>query len=324
MTTLPSTEWNEVVAPDEEARFTGYAEQIGAIQRASAIKHGSAGRALHRTQHLGMRATVTVAADVPAYAQHGLFAKPGSYEAQIRLSSGSSAHQPDKKADVRGFALRVLGVEGDGALGRPTTEQHFLLINQPTFAIASADDFIGLVTASARGDFAVVRYMITRHGFFAGLREVKRIAGGLGKRFPGFAVAPFFSAAPVAVGPYAAKVRVLPRNPAEPASDKRDLAANVIARLAAGPLEWDLQLQFFVDAAITPIEDATVEWPESAAPWVTVGHVTAPQQDSSALTDAIAKAKFDPWAALAAHRPLGEIMRARKAAYFTSTQGRRG
>lgn len=322
MTALPSTEWTEVIAPDEEARFAGYAEQIGAVQRASAATHGSAGRALHRTQHLGMRATVTIAADVPAYAKHGLFAQAGTYEAQIRLSSGSGAHQPDKKADVRGFALRILGVEGDGALGRPTTEQHFLLINQPTFAIASADDFIGLVTASARGDLAVVRHMIKRHGFFAGLREVKRIATGLGKPFAGFAVAPFYSAAPVAVGPYAAKVRVLPKNPAEPTSDKRDLAANVIARLAAGALAWDLQLQFYVDAKTTPIEDATVEWPEATAPWVTVGRLTAPQQDPSALTDAIGKAKFDPWAALAAHRPLGEIMRARKAAYFTSTQGR--
>jgi hypothetical protein len=32
--------------------------------------------------------------------------------------------------------------------------------------------------------------------------------------------------------------------------------------------------------------------------------------------------KFDPWSGLAAHRPLGEVMRARKAAYHASQLGR--
>jgi len=32
--------------------------------------------------------------------------------------------------------------------------------------------------------------------------------------------------------------------------------------------------------------------------------------------------KFDPWDALADHRPVGEIMRARKAAYFASQKER--
>ena len=31
---------------------------------------------------------------------------------------------------------------------------------------------------------------------------------------------------------------------------------------------------------------------------------------------------FDPWNALAVHRPLGHIMRARKAAYFASQKAR--
>jgi hypothetical protein len=34
-------------------------------------------------------------------------------------------------------------------------------------------------------------------------------------------------------------------------------------------------------------------------------------------------AAFDPWVALMDHRPLGEVMRARKVVYFQSQQGRR-
>jgi hypothetical protein len=34
------------------------------------------------------------------------------------------------------------------------------------------------------------------------------------------------------------------------------------------------------------------------------------------------KSVFDPWQALAAHRPLGDVQRARKVVYFESQKGR--
>jgi hypothetical protein len=37
----------------------------------------------------------------------------------------------------------------------------------------------------------------------------------------------------------------------------------------------------------------------------------------------IEAAAFDPWAALMEHRPLGEVMRARKVVYFQSQSGRK-
>ena len=40
------------------------------------------------------------------------------------------------------------------------------------------------------------------------------------------------------------------------------------------------------------------------------------------ITQVAEAAKFDPWGGLAAHRPLGEGMRARKVAYFESQKGR--
>ena len=99
-------------------------------------------------------------------------------------------------------------------------------------------------------------------------------------------------------------------------------------RLAQGALRFELQLQFFVDEQRTPIEDASVEWPQDVAPYVTVGVLTLPPQDPSLpqgreLAAAIEAAAFDPWNALMNHRPLGEVMRARKVVYFQSQQGRR-
>ena len=320
----PSTGWAERPDSDEAERFAGYAEEIGSVQRSASRRYGT-GRALHRKQRVGLRGRLTVPADLPAHAAHGLFARPGEHDVLIRLSNGGTGRAKDSTADIRGFALQVQGVSGPGALGGDTSSQDFLLINQPTFGIGNADEFVGLVSASAMGRRQLVGYMIGRYGLRAGLAKLKATAAGLARPFTGFATERFYSAAPIACGPYAVRVRLTPVDPAPPSADaSRDWAADVAARVRAGQLDFDLELQFFTDEATTPIEDATVDWP---TPYVTVARLTIAAQDpdSSAgqATNAAAEAAaFDPWSALVEHRPLGEIMRARKAAYRTSQLGR--
>jgi hypothetical protein len=50
--------------------------------------------------------------------------------------------------------------------------------------------------------------------------------------------------------------------------------------------------------------------------------VHPPQADAAAFEARIEASVFDPWQTLAAHRPLGEVMRARKVAYFESQKAR--
>lgn len=52
-----------------------------------------------------------------------------------------------------------------------------------------------------------------------------------------------------------------------------------------------------------------------------------PKQDTHGaegreLAAKVEAAVFDPWQALAEHRPLGDVQRARKAVYFASQKGR--
>lgn len=80
----------------------------------------------------------------------------------------------------------------------------------------------------------------------------------------------------------------------------------------------------FVDERTTPIEDASVNWPTS---YTTVARLTLPVQDLAseagrAAAEKIEASVFDPWQALAAHRPLGDVQRARKVIYFQSQKGR--
>jgi len=324
----PSTEWKERIAADEADRHAGYVRDFEQIQALKSAKYGK-GRALHRKQQLGLQGTFEVLPGLPGHARHGLFAEPATYEAWVRLSNGGTDRQADRKPDVRGFAIKIPGVNGAGALGSgPAASQDFLLINHPAFAFAGADEFVGLVKNLTKGPGALLGYLISRYGFLGALRLVKRFAKTFNAPFSGFATEPFHSAAPIACGPYAVRVRLQAASDEVKPGAAADWAADFLGRFKGGPLVFKLQLQFFVNEARTPIEDASVDWPEDVAPYVTVGVLTLPVQDPQdaagrALAATIEAAAFDPWSALMEHRPLGEVMRARKVVYFQSQSGRR-
>ncbi len=122
MANAPSTGWKETIGHDEEARFAHYARQFTELQAQKTARHG-AGRALHRKQVLGLGATLEVKAGLPEPYCQGVFARPGSYEAWVRLSNGAAARASDKRPDIRGLAVAVHGVHGPAALGGTTDRQ---------------------------------------------------------------------------------------------------------------------------------------------------------------------------------------------------------
>lgn len=321
-----STHWQERIAPDEAQTFARAADSMGALQRQRSARHGP-GRGLHRKQIVAAQGMLTVHDNLPPFARHGLFARPGAHELLLRLSNGGMDRAPDKVPDIRGFAFKVFGVHGDSALGNgPASSQDFLLINQPKFAFPASAEFVDFVLAAARGNGALLGYLFKRYGPLGGPRQLMKLLATVGQRFGGFAAAQFFSAVPIACGPYAVRVRLEP----EPANGEAlrgkpvDYAADFSARLAQRPLRWALQLQPFTDEAATPIEDASVDW---ASPYTTVATLDLPRQDPASAAGQALQARaeagvFDPWQALAEHRPLGNVQRARKVIYFASQQGR--
>jgi hypothetical protein len=322
----PSTAWREQVAADEAERFAGYASGFEDLQRRKSARFG-AGRALHRKQVLGLAGQLEVLPGLPEPCRQGLFATPGTHPAWVRLSNGSADRAPDRRPDVRGFAVKVLGLRGPGALDGETTSQDFLLINHSAFAFPRSDEFVELVLAAGKGGGALLGHLVRRYGLIGGARFLARFARSLGRPFTGFATERFYSAAPIACGPYAARVRLLPASSTVTAGAAADWAADVVQRLGAGDLAFDLQLQFFTDERVTPIEDASVDWPEAEAPYQTVARLVVPRRDAAGpaeedLQRRIEGAVFDPWQALAAHRPLGDVMRARKVVYHASEKGR--
>jgi len=71
-------------------------------------------RDAHPKQHGLVRATFTVADNVPPEMRHGLFGVPRSYKAYIRFSNGrpTPALPPDAAPDVRGMAIQAVWRRG--------------------------------------------------------------------------------------------------------------------------------------------------------------------------------------------------------------------
>ncbi len=333
MPSEPSTQWKEDVAADEEVRFGRLAEQLREVQRRES-RRGQAGRALHRKGHVGVEASFEVLDDLPAPARQGLFAKPGRYRAYVRFSNGASAHQADTRGDVRGLAIKLLGVAGTKVIPalQAAQTQDFLLIQSATAPFRGPDEFVAFVRAAARPATAVPKLL-----FGVGPRRLFAVGNALRRSLsvpvPSLATIPFHSALPVRWGDYAGKYRATPVDaaPATPKSGHhrgRDrLASELGDRLTAGALRWDFAVQLYRDPTSTPIEDSSVPWSDDAAPPIVVARLVIEQQDVAsergrAIAGFVEKLSFDPWHALVEHRPLGAMMRARNHAYRLSTTER--
>ena len=325
----PSKDWRETIAPDEAARFERYAEQLHALQLERA-RGGPAARALHAKGQLGLEATFEVLPELPEHARVALFARPATYRAYVRFSNGASARQPDGKADLRGCALKLVGVTGKKIIPgmEDAVTQDFLMIRSAATPFRTADEFISVVVGATSPPFGILR--AGAHLGFGRLFAILRATlAGFKVPMRSFAETRYFSAVPIKLGPYAVHYALTPRAQAgaAPGGAPDALAAEMTARLARGPVVYDFQVQFFVDETRTPIEDASVEWKEADAPFVTVARVTLPAQDPTSprgrrLAALVEGFSFDPWHALEELRPLGDIMRARNAAYRVSTRER--
>ena len=83
----PSTEWKEVIAPDEGVVFERLAQDLAGVQAAVAARRGSQHRALHAKSNVNARAELEVLAGIPAHARVGMFAEPKKDVTQLQLRS---------------------------------------------------------------------------------------------------------------------------------------------------------------------------------------------------------------------------------------------
>lgn len=286
-------------------------------------------RDAHAKAHGCVQAQVSVATDLDPALRQGVFSEPGkTWQAWMRLSNGNAYPQFDNMKDARGMAIKLLGVPGDQLLpsqqGRG--EQDFVMFNHANFFVSDVAEYRQNVAAQADGKKAMAflpgwdpRQWQVRHLFIA--------LATLSEAPPSPLLTTYFSVSPYKFGNLNAKFRVTPEAGTCPAytppAQNRDvpnfLRSALYQQLSTDrqPACFALQIQTQDATRYMPIEDTSVQWKESDAPFQTVAHIQVPAQDfdtpeQNLMCDNLS---FSPWHGIEAHRPIGGINRLRKAVY---------
>ncbi len=293
-------------------------------------------RSVHAKSHGLLTGNLQVLDNLPPVLVQGLFAHPGSYPLVMRLSTVPGDLLDDKVSTPRGMAIKLIGVPGERLSGdEGETTQDFLMVNGPAFGASTAKKFLGtlkLVAATTdKGESLKKVFSAVARGTEKAVEALGGKSGTLialgGHPQTNILGETFYSQAPQLYGPYMAKFSIAPVSaeltalkdaPVDLDDNPDGLRAAVCEYFDRSAGEWELRVQLCTDLGRMPVEDASVPWPEDVSPYIPVARIHVPAQTawsedrSQAIDDGMA---FDAWHTLAAHRPIGSIMRARKAVY---------
>ena len=286
-------------------------------------------RDAHAKAHGCVKAEVQVLPDLTTELRQGVFSEPGkTWQATMRLSNGNAYPQFDSIRDARGMALKLLDVPGKQLLGdqQRRGEQDFVMFSHPNFFVSDVAEYRQNVAAQADGK----KLMAFFPGWDPRTWQVRHLFIALATLSP----APqsptqttYFSVSPYKFGEANAKFRVMPDPDSCPTYSlpaQNQKLPNFLRNALNQQLSTDrvpacfvLQIQRQNPGEYMPIEDTSIAWGESDAPFETVARIILPAQDfdTPALNLQCDNQSFNPWFGLEAHRPIGGINRLRKAVY---------
>lgn len=279
-------------------------------------QNGIMRRDAHPKMHGVVKAEFIVKPSLPEHLRVGVFKEAKTFQAWIRFSNQDGKINPDIDRDIRGMAIKLMGVPGEKLLEQEKHEQtqDFILISTSVFVAKDVQEFDAMIKALTGSFLAKIGFFITHW------RIVKNLLGSM-KTFANPLQIRYFSTTPYLFGSNAVKYSVLPHVtvadniPTQATADY--LREAMVRQLESGDAMFDFAVQLQSDADQMPIEDPGVEWSETASPFIPVATIKIMQQnfDTEAQKAFGENLSFSPWHSLPEHRPLGGVNRARKIVY---------
>ena len=293
-------------------------------------------RDAHAKAHGCVKAEVVVLDDLDPALRQGVFAQPGkTWQAVMRLSNGNAYPQFDSMRDARGMAIKLQDVPGTQLIqsqqGR--NEQDFVMFNHPNFFVSDVAEYRQNIGAQADGQ-KVMAFFPTWDPRSWQIRHLFIALATLAPAPASPTQTTYFSVSPYKFGAANAKYRVAPDPDSCPAYTlpaQNEALPNFLRSALNQQLSRDrvpacfvLQIQRQNANRFMPIEDTSIEWKESDAPFETVAIVKVPAQDFDTPRENLAcdNLSFNPWHGIEEHRPIGGINRLRKAVYDGVSQYR--
>lgn len=334
----------EQIADDEAETIAKITESFMSEVDMVAGKQGHAMRGSHAKATGYATGELVVESGLPEPYAQGLFSRAGAYEALVRFAQGPGEHLDDSVSVHRGMAVRLLGVEGETiAESDQPGIQDWLLATGTSFIHSTPKAFQRAFSAGVSKAPALPQAVKGAVSSLSRVAEAGLEAVGLQSHLLSFFGHPvkhpladtYFSQAPIRWGDHIAKIAMAPSAGTlaavggDPLDTRRPNAFReaMIDTFATHGAAFDLMVQLCADLDAMPVEDAHADWDQKVSPYRTVARLTLPPQN--AYSEARRRffdegLGFQPAHALAAHRPLGGVMRARLAVYRRLQDHRRG
>lgn len=332
----------ENVDEDEDRLIEEIVTQMAEGNRAAYERHRHAIRDAHAKSHAVLKGELSVHSDLPPALAQGIFRRPATYGVVARLSSAPGDIHSDAIPAPRGFAIKLIGVDGERLSpqigGR---NQDFLMVNFPVLAFGTIPKYKTLLGVLEKNAHAPDIFQRIVAGLARGTKEAVEALGGtpgatlegLGRDNHNPLGESYHTQGALRFGDYVAKLSLVPASNDVRAltgvavedvgfSTMRDVIEQHFARHGA---EYTLRAQLCTDVAKMPVEDAAVRWDEDASPHMPLATLRfAPQAPYTPARRVYGDdvLSFNPWNGVQAHRPLGGIMRIRRAAYERSSSFR--
>lgn len=309
----------EYPSPDEAAQTQGISDLFtDMVERKYPKDVRPFRRDAHTKAHGCVKAEFMVSTQVPERAKIGVFKDPASYPTWIRFSNAFTSLQADTEADVRGMAIKLMGVEGEKLLEREKLEktQDFLLINTNTFFSPDLSSYLAFTKSYVKNENPVGYLLWPTHW-----RQAATLYRASRGNMTNPLTSRFWSTVPFKLGPAAVKYSAKPCVGVVQASKRGSsphfLREAMATYLRNGEACFDFMVQFQTDPVKMPVEDSSVDWDESLSPFITVATLKIPQQvfDSQPQMEYCEGLSFTPWHSLPQHQPIGGVNRVRKTVY---------
>ncbi len=297
---------------------------------------------LRRGQHAKATGCVTaefrIADDIPSDLQHGIFRQAGrNFSAIVRFSNSQGTFEKDGTGTARGLAIKLLDVVGARAVpGDRDSTQDFLMIDNPVFPFPNPKAY---VEAISRKDIPLIGDLVLKaHLLLLERDELKIVMDIRGKHVASPLEIKYWSGTPFWLGPaageggHAVKYSAVSRQAGRTAQPDhpKDLPDDYLTQALARDLQsqeavFDFKVQLQTHPVAMPVENDSVEWDETKSKPVTVATLRIPTQKVDGSGDLAIRCEamsFNPWHALAEHRPMGGMNRLRKVVYLASVAKR--
>lgn len=338
------TNWNETYLNENggsengsETKEAVFFDQLAMQIRAAVFQYNAANKGAMRANHAKILAGFTKAIfrvnkDLPAALAHSFLVPGAVYETTIRFSNAAGKRLTDDAVpDLRGIALRLQTPGQQYDLLMTSAEIHHA-INAPEAMTAinagvENEKFGKTITTGTPGRETILGahsldYLVQHAGATSGARIANTLHQQMALKVQSLSTESFWSRAPFAIGTdttpenaVAIKFRLRPsiEKPAqESIIAEKDLSKKLEAELQENDIVFYFEVQRYLNATDTPIEDSTKAW---TTPFETVAELVI-SKGSSSEADAVDKLSFSPWNVdERTFRPLGSMNRARRKVY---------